>query len=751
MTKRLKMKILVNAALGIVLLGVCAAVLFYYMHSRDTVAIMQEALKAAELNEHDKAIRLFGQVLAKDADNETAVVKLAEIYDRIGNWPYAGFYWLRAAKLNNLNENYPKKFLSSVMKGRFFARISTYLKNQRAPLSLDEQLLLDYCLLMDRHPEDGVALWKKILQESPEAGERPYGRLIRATNFAGDKTFDWLFKELDELSKSDNDFISQEAIIALSRANRMAGRFEEEEKNLKTIAERNFYIGTPLLGEFHSNHLRFAEAMEAFESYLGKYSSSSIAMVLGELYVFTSQHEKLGKLVAGWKGKSGKNNIKTAYYLEALDALAKHDLAAMTTFLKPIHGLVGTPLGTFMDLFADAQANDTMALESDLHRFAKLPPFFDMRQRTYALAVLYLQDRMKAGVPATELLRLAETLLNANLDSEDSLPRLISLIGRLQNNSLTAKELADAMAMLPNDTTCLEIAVAFHYARGNFQEALEYIGQIEAKDGGGLSWGMKRLAVSILVKAGRIDEATARLMRILEEDKSPNTFTWAFFLFFENDSKDNLRKLIELAGDSKELAPAKLCCEAGIKLLEGDLPAGLGMLENLDAADDILLYFAGMQLASNGRPAKAIEKLTGVKPAFPSYPQVLCHLSALHLESGDNEMARRCAEKAIDLVPSLPEARKRMALCARASDDWRLALEHSSPVTWKQNNDGEHKALWIWGMEKNIAFEFEAGHHLMAKELCTHLRLYDKDNKTAAEYATQIDKLLNDAKNTEAK
>ena len=59
-----------------------------------------------------------------------------------------------------------------------------------------------------------------------------------------------------------------------------------------------------------------------------------------------------------------------------------------------------------------------------------------------------------------------------------------------------------------------------------------------------------------------------------------------------------------------------------------------------------------------------------------------------------------------------------------------------------KSHDEEHRNIWIWAMEKNIANIFESKRHLIVKNLCTELLTYDKENKLALDIAAKTDALL---------
>ena len=746
MEKNRRQRILILILLFLVLLGVGVSVAYYIVRARENVTTMQNALNAYENKDFDKAIELFNKVLSKDADNETAVVKLAEIYCAMGNWPKSSAYWMQACRLNNLNKDYERNFVNMAMRARAFGRVAAlYTDSRHKNLDLDEQLVLDFCQLMSNEPQKGIELWNKIIQENPKALERPYGKLIKVTHFAADQTFEWVFKELGELASAEDSNIAQEALIARANLNRRLRQYASELEDLTKLADINFFVGAPMLGEFYSNHLKFVEAIDVFEKYNQKYANSNIAIILSELLLFTNQNEKLEKLTKDWKRLSGKNNIMTAYYLESVYALAKKDFKAMATAYKPVQtqGQVNTVLAAFISILVDVHNNDTISLEKDLLRFQNFPPFLDFRKRVHSLVVLYLHDRVKAGMPAKELISLADALLNAKLtDDPTAMPILVSLIGKLQNFSLTEWELESNMKLLPDDPTCVEVAVVFNYTRKNIAEAIKYLNQLEKIEKNGISLNMKKLAVDLYIAQGNLDEAAARFMQVLESERTLSSFSNCFLFCFGNKRKDDLKMLAEKAGDDKELEPIKLFCKAGLELMDGSTDVALDMIEKIDTNDDNLLCFAGVELDANGRKDKAVEKFEKVSQNFTGYPQVLIKLSSLYMDKADNAKAKSFAEKALKIVPDAIAPKKILASCFHTDGNWQQALDYSDPSLWEKNGDVDLKKIWIWAMEKNIAFEFDAKRYPSSMNLCNALLKYDKTNEVATTYSAKLKSVM---------
>ena len=323
MTKDRRKRILILILLFLVLLGVGVPVSYYAVKTREHVKTMQSALDAYENKDYDKAVELFKKVLQKDADNEMAVSKLAEIYCALGNWAVSSAYWSQACRLNNLNKDYERNYVNMAMRARAFKRVTNlYTDTMHKDLDLDKQLVLDYCLLLSQEIDDGIELWNKIIKENPEALDKPYGRLIKITHFAAQQTFENAFKELGDLASSEDVIIAQEALMAQANLNKMTRQYASEEEDLKKLADINFFIGAPMLGEFYSNHSKFVEAIDVFEKYTQKYNNSNVAIILGELLLFTNQYEKLEKLAKTWKQLSGKNNIMATYYLESVNVFS---------------------------------------------------------------------------------------------------------------------------------------------------------------------------------------------------------------------------------------------------------------------------------------------------------------------------------------------------------------------------------------------------------------------------------------------
>ena len=117
--------------------------------------------------------------------------------------------------LDNLNADYKINFVQMALRGRLFVQVASfYMDSRHKKLRMDEQLVLDFCLLMSNDPKNGIDLWKKILEENPNAVEMPYGKLIKATHFVADQTFEWVFGELDALIATAEDIIAHPADYA---------------------------------------------------------------------------------------------------------------------------------------------------------------------------------------------------------------------------------------------------------------------------------------------------------------------------------------------------------------------------------------------------------------------------------------------------------------------------------------------------------------------------------------------------------
>lgn len=738
-----KLRFLIFAFLALVLLLVVGGVAYFLVQSREHVDALRNAMAALEREENDTAIELFKQVLAKDPGNEAATVKLAELYERDGNWLQSSAFWLRAANLNNLKEEYAQQAIASLLRARAFRKIASTLEvRKNLTEDLDLQLLYIYSLLMSNQQRKGIELWEAIRKENPDATTRPWGRLIQVTHFAAELTFDGAYQELDALRQEDQPGLPQEALIAKANLCQLQRQFKDEEENLKTLAQENYFVGTPLLAEFYANHLEYPAAVDLLEEYIPKYSDARLVTLLGEMLVFTSQPERLAPVAEFWRTIPGQVNMKVSYYLDVLQAFLRKDFEQLAKLYPPVRDQIQTPLATFIALLCDAQLSDTARLERDLRAFAAYPPLFDLRDRAHVLILLYLQEQVQAGAPSQELARLAETLLAARLsDRESYTPTMVSLIAKLKNNTLTDAEVSQVLEEFANDPTCLELAATFHYSRRNYAASLNYLQELEKLEAENFSREMKRLRIADLNFLGQNDEAAAKLLQLVAEDPAQEDDGVRALLFlFAQRRADDLQRLADIMAAMPNAAAIRQAIDAATMLLQDRQEEACQLLEPLNAENNDLRYFAGQQLAAAGRIQPAIRQLAAIPPAFPNYLRVCIALSGLYAQDNNWTEATERARAATRLAPSSPEANLSLASCHQHAGSWRQALENSRPNFWQQNSpaSAELRKIWVWAMENSIRDAFEQKRYTLAQQLCQQLQAQEPDNAVAAEFAAKV-------------
>ena len=755
MTSKRKASIVIYVCLGLILALVGGGVFYYLFQSREKVATLKNALETAERGDRERAIELFSQALAKDPANEKATVKLAELVEETGNWALSSLYWQKAANLNTLKPEYEAKMFDNLLRARLFQKTATLLEAKLVKEATEEQrLIYIYSLLMSNQQQKGSKLWEEMLAENPMAVETAWGKLIRVKYFAENQTFEWAFQELAELQKDASSIIVQEALIVRANLNQMARQYKDEEEDLKTLLAENNYVGAPLLGEFYANHLMYSEAIDLLEPYLERYSDGHLALLLGEMMVFTKQQDRLANFAQTWRNTPGRNNLMVSYYLDTLQAFMKKDFDQMVRLFRPVADQLQTPLSTYIAMLCDVQTNNTTRLTRDLQRFAEYPPLFDLRNRAHNLVILYLQERVKSDTTNGELALLADAILAAHLSDQGIYtPRLIVIFEKLKNNTLTEGEMAQLLKDYSDDPICLEIAASFYYVRGNYDLAWQYLRKLEQLSPTELSHEARLLAVAVLGAQGKTDEVASRILALLEDAPKGTDFPMAFRFFFTNQRASEMRRLAEIAETRPELHDEFLpAIQTAVQLLDGEKDKALAALQSLDTKIDLLKDFAGTTLAENGLNRQAVEKLAAISPNYPEYVKICVKLSQLYAQEEEWDSAIEKAKEAVRLAPLSPEANLCLAKCLRNSQNWRQTLSAIKPFLWKTAEPTvaqELREIWTWAMENSIQNNFENKMYPLARQLCRELLEHAPDNPVATEYSAKIDEqLASDANQT---
>lgn len=753
MVKKKKIKILILAGLVVLLLGIISAVAYFGARSHSHVQALHDGLEAFDNKDYDKAIIELSKVLKADKDNETATAKLGEIYEICNNWTLAAYYYLQATRLNTLESSYEQHFIYNVLRGRFFARVTAvYNDPKHKALTLEEQLLVVYATLMTGNVRVGIEKWQKLSTEHPEVAEMPYGKLIITTYFSRNETIETILSRLDELVKNENPCISQEALIALANVNGILKQYASQEENLKKVMEINYYVGAPMLGQFYSNHNLFPQAAEIFEQYLPKYKNTRIAMLLGEMYLYTSQTEKLKNMSKRWKRRRGKENITTAYFLDAIYAFANKDYASVREIFTPIRGVINTPLAAFMAIISDIQGNDTLSLENDLQAFVKFPPFLDFRQKVHAIVMLYIQERIQAGTDVKELAKIADILENANLSDEpDQRIATINLIGKFRDGSLTKKELDAYLDALPQDQSTLEVAVGFHCSHDDYIKAWELFTRLEKLENVSMTENTNKLGIHILIKLEKFSEAQERFRNLLQTNPSHENYLDYFFLGFNFNQPSALKDIVDLKEDPQSLPGLKICAQASMLILNGKQEEAISKFDSFESSEGTLLYFAAVQVAQGKQTDKALALLNRIPKEFDSYLQVLALQTELLLNKDDLTQATAKAKEAQALDQTSPLAKQAMAACCRKSGDWKKAQELANPSLWEKSGNVKLREIWFWSMEMSAKAEFDAKRYASAKRICNQMQIFDKENAAASELISKIDEILEKEKQEKQK
>ncbi len=721
------------------LLLVCLIFFAYFaVRSYHKVNQFRVAMEAFQAKDYPLAKKLFSMVLAGDRNNETAVVKLAEIAEENDNPPEMVYFRFRALKLNALNTDYFQRYIHALLRARQFRELEVQLKTISAGNRTPEQtLLLAFSSFRLGHRREAQTLWDNLKKEKPEALNTPLGKLIGTMFLSREKNLNQLAESFTELSKVADPMVALEALLGLATVQSYLNKPEEAEAALRKAAAMNRYAATPLLGFFYAGNNRFKEATAVFQDYLSSYLNPNIAVRQAELLALTSQTDQIKELAARFQQTGGRQFMIVGYYLDAIVAFLKDDKKMMEEALRPTRLEVVTPFAALMALYVDVSSNNPAAAEKDYETLLKMPPFLDFRSRARTLLLAYIADRLRAGDAPESMLRLANMLQG---DESDILLSRVVLLCKLRNRTLTPEEMEKALKTFPADPVLLQIAAEYQLLRRNYAKVLEYA-ELVRRSPGGMDSPMMLLEIAALERLNRLDDVSRNFRRLLQKDPSAQNFN-AFWRFASGSGRKNdLQYLAGQAEKQKEAEKYLPFCRAELLLLDGKEKEALDLLETVRTDDPALLFHAAYQLARHNRNQAAIRRYAELPADFPQKELVLLNLSELYAAEKQPEKALDYAEQAWKINPNSELVQICYATRLQESGNSGRIPAVIRMSGSRANASPALLKLWIPAMERNLRTDFENRQYSRMQESCRQLLIYDPSNKTAKEYLHRVELL----------
>lgn len=715
--KKLKKSHLILIAVSVLILLGCIGITAYLLFSNyQTVRLFRQA--QGNFQRGDAASLALAeaqllQVIAKDSDNEAAYIMLGEIAGKSKCYPEQVNYCSIAHRLNPLSDVNKAAYVKSLCFARYFERLENFLARQTT-LNADEKQILLYAACRNSN----MSKFKQLCGTQHDRFSIAGLGMFLYDRMSIDRKLD-ILKNFPQ----DDPFLKQEVLAAQVeiyldlKDNANAGKVLEEAHAL------NPFAFAPALGRFHANFNSFGRALPVLESYLATYHDPEVAMQAAEIYCILKKADKIAKLRDDYQGDSGNIAMMCCYYLDALAAFAKNDMASLKELTIPLRQTIKTPLADFMFLCADLQSDDPVAVTSGYKALIARRNYLDLQSRADEMISNYLKYSLKNQLHKPEsLLALAEILYQRK--PEPFAARFI-LLQQMRRNTVNASLLKDALKRFSSDRGVVRIAIEYYLYRD-----LAECGR--------------------LIEFHRRNFATTRMTTLPFEialAMRKKDFEQASELFQENFADDIHAQYWEFASttmrekDLQFLSKDPLYapfCQALLLMKNGKTDAACKLLEKADVKNNLsLLFFAAKTLGENGRNRAALQKYALFPAESPYRFAVLLNTAELYAENGDIAKALMLAGQAYKMAPNSPEAQlcyaDKLHKSGRLSDIPDVVKLTNSTIYRK-----ELEKLYISGMETRIKATSVDEAPEILRNLCETLLRVDNYNKIAIDALKKV-------------
>ena len=730
-------------------LGVC---LYYAFADLGKVRDYSRAVTLLENGDYEEAKKMFIKVLSADPNKEDALVALADIYNRFGDWDNEAFFRRRLMRVNPLKTEYFRDFTESAFRARNFSVIYFHLQLKDAKdLTPDEGALFLISALCSGHVPDGRTFYAEQVKRKPDyfsATER--GRfaelLLNTDDMNSDRVRDYA-AFLDGAKDPQIRFETIYAMLGWYTRRNDAESDAETEKLLLEAAELNNFVGAPLLANYYFSRLRFDDTIAVCKDFLKTKMNASIPILLGESYVLGGHPDQIPPLADKVRTMSiGRQSNMIASYLDALYAFCKGDSEQVWRCMQAAGGSIETPLSAIMKLqvalYNDSRREIVKALDTIMNDRS----FVDFRQRARSAALEYLMSVPDADILSDPAL-LSDCAEIASLiqtrDDDVSYLRRIIVLDRFNRNLLQDGELQNALRTFPNDIVFLRIAAEYYLNNGQPDRAEEYISEYNSLPIPNKP-SIAVLHISALIRLGRSVEAEEGFRALLEEGGDDSLLYPCYELCVENDFVDSLKsmeKWLESLPRKSSKRSALPFVRAEILLAEGKKDQALDLFAKSTADDPRFVFHAASRLVGNGRTDAAISRCLSIRDTFPDKVRLNVKLSELYTSKGDAKSALDCARTAWQLDPKDLQARKVYAGFLVKAGQYADAVKVLDFPQRRMVFPNDMCAIWREAMLKMLKADFDAASYIPALEKAKRIQSYFPDDVDVQEYIRKIDEL----------
>ncbi|HQL87353.1 MAG: hypothetical protein GX574_00190 [Lentisphaerae bacterium] len=710
---------------------------------------IQEAFKLADSGTDDKlALRLLRNCVQNDPHQEEAFVKMARIYERLGEWNKAAATWQYAISLNATQSDYVNARLLALFRGQDYVALATALDSMRQNETLTPPQAVLHALALCKTGRLGNARELLATITDQEALASSTGKLLAIYVNARSTPRKDVIAALTECTKDPEPAVAFDAMDALAGVAIADGDFEQAEKWFLEASALIPESGQIRLGNFYFLRQDFDRALPVYLEVLQRDINPDIATRVGDIYASRNDRDALQELYKKYR-LGNKAILLAGYYLEALIAFLDRDDAKLADALKRLNNVYNTPVAMLMTLYSGLQQNQITEVTKALSLIQANHPGSTIQKRAMAMVMPYI-----AALAANQRLQDAAQL--AIIIRDEKAPELlleqIVLTDKLSRGILTGNEVSAALSRFPEDLQIVYIAAMFALSQGDYAAARERAQASMRIDDTKVP--MQLIYLFALEGLGAKDELATAFKQFRTKLPDDANLARAYLTHCARHQKIDELEALRKESDSKttpDFQAIAQYAEAELAWKRQDLPAMIAALQKAIALKPVnvhdfvevdIAYRAAFLLATADVIEPAIELYETIADYYSQKPLLLVNLSELYAAHGQPEKALAAALNARQLMPTWPVASECYGIRLLESKDYARAAETLAPLLHQQERSDRVFDSWTKAMEGLIRSQFAAGQFELCLASCTALAKEKPNHPVAAEFTQKAkDKL----------
>lgn len=534
--KRPGIKILLIAALLLIVVGALAAVLYFAVQNYRKVQRYNEAIAAYGNEDWPLAEKLLTQCIRTDRNNEEVVTRLATVYEKLGQWPEAGIAWGRAAKLNAFKPEYVENMLEAFLHGGNFDLLQSELENMQ-PLKSDRHTLLLALAYSNLRKSGETRRLLKQLKDKDSLSS-PLGKLVSMSVDFDTAMTPQKISELEALSDSKDASVAFYSLLALADYSVRTGKLEAAEKYLKKSSMLNPYSGTLALANLYYLQGKTKDAAARYRE-LGDKLTPQDVIHFGEVLAAINALDELKSLARRYRLGS-RENILVGYYLDALVAYCEKNQTELSDKLDAIGDqLPQTAVAQTLQLYNAVNKRDVNSVTELLRNFVrpdrkgKILTSYVNILKPFVIDLMREND-LNSAAQISSLLQLQE--------KRDAVFSRAIIANAFRKGILSQFELEQALEKFPDDPGILLIAANFFRENGESANVRLYTEKLLKIDPDNISAQLHRIA--LLESDKQIEKAAVALKSLYYKNPEDVKLLMIYLAFCtRNRQMDDLQSL----------------------------------------------------------------------------------------------------------------------------------------------------------------------------------------------------------------